>query len=88
LVAGVFSKTFDKWAVFAKVGFLNWDADATLVDSDGVFSLDDDGTDPMFGFGGEYRVNDRIAVRGEFEIFTEILEEDISLLSVGVVISP
>ena len=71
-----------------KVGILNWDADVTLVDSDGVFSGDDDGTDLMVGFGGEYRVNDRIVIRGEFEIFTEILEEDINLFSLGIVISP
>lgn len=66
-VAGVFGTTFNKGAVFAKIGFMMWDAEATLVDSDGVFSADDDGTDLMFGLGGEWHVNDRIAIRAEFE---------------------
>lgn len=87
-VAGVFGRTFDKGAVFVKIGYMMWDAELTLVDSGGPLSADDDGTDLMFGFGGEYRVNDRIAIRAEFETFTEILEEDISLLSLGIVIRP
>lgn len=79
---------FNKFSVFGQIGFHSWDADVKLTDSSGSFSGDDDGTDPLYGVGVAYHPNDRVTIRGALEVFTEILEEDIELLSISVLINP
>lgn len=86
-VAYVVGKAFGKWSLFGKFGLFKWDAELGIVDSGPAFSDDDDGTDAMYGAGGGYRVSDRVAVRAEWEVFTDVFDEDIRLLSLGVVIS-
>ena len=43
------------------------------------------GTDPMYGIGVEWRPTERIGVRLEYEVFTEVLDEDAAATSVGFV---
>ena len=74
----------NNFAFFGKAGLLSWDADVTLIDSSGTRDADDDGTDSMYGVGVAYRFRNRIAVRAEWERFTDIVDQDMDLLSVGV----
>ncbi len=85
--AYVVGKAFGKWGLFGKFGFFKWEAELDIVDSGPAVSVDDDDTDTMYGFVGVYRVSDRVAVRAEWEVFRDILDEDIRLLSLGVAIS-
>ncbi len=79
---------FNKFSIFGQIGFHRWDADFKVTIS-GVSGFDDDdGTDPLYGLGVAYHPNDRITIRGALEVFTEILEEDIDLLSISVLINP
>jgi OOP family OmpA-OmpF porin len=75
---------FKKWALFGKIGFHNWDAEVTVTNPPVVGgTADDDGTDPHYGLGFEFRPSERWGVRLEWEVFTEVLEEDIEALSVS-----
>jgi OOP family OmpA-OmpF porin len=75
---------FKKWALFGKIGFQNWDAEVTVTNGPVIGgSADDDGTDPHYGLGFEFRPSERWGLRLEWEVFTEVLEEDIEAISVG-----
>ncbi len=77
---------FKKWALFGKLGFHRWEADSSVTNTIiGAFSFDDDGTDPMYGIGVEWRPTERLGVRFEYEVFTEVLDEDDAATSVGFV---
>jgi len=56
----------ESFSVFGKIGLLSWDAEIKL---DGVTVDVDDGTDVVFGIGGDLSVSDRFAIRGEIEWF-------------------
>ena len=71
-------------ARFGKIGVLSWDADITIGDSGGVRDVNDDGTDLMYGVGFEYRFEVGLALRGEWERFTDVPDEDIDLVSAGI----
>jgi len=69
----------EQFGVFAKVGFIMWDAEGT-----GVLSgTDDDGTDLAYGFGAQYMFNEQIGILGEWERF-DFDGDDVDLLSAGV----
>ncbi len=72
-------KISEEAAVFAKLGILSWTAELT----DGFTTLEDTGSDLFFGFGFEYKVGDSASVVAEYEAY-EVLDGDVSLLSVGV----
>lgn len=85
-VAAVGVIPFKKWALFGKLGFHRWEADSSVTNTIiGAFSFDDDGTDPMYGIGVEWRPTERIGLRLEYEIFTEVLDEDAAVTSLGFV---
>lgn len=67
--------------VFGKAGVFKWTAD----NNDGERSS----TDLMYGLGADYKVNDNISVRGEWENFNNIETKsnetsDIQMISAGV----
>jgi len=66
--------------VFAKAGFIDWSADATV---NGTRVASDSGTDPAYGLGVRFSLFSA-EVRGEYEYF-DVDETDVSLVSVGVV---
>lgn len=74
---------FEKWALFGKIGFHRWDVEVTVANPPVFGSADDDGTDPHYGLGFEFRPSQRFGVRLEWEVFTEVSEEDVELLSVS-----
>jgi outer membrane immunogenic protein len=65
--------------VFAKAGFIDWSADASL---NGARVASDSGTDPAYGIGVRFSLFST-EVRGEYEYF-DLDGTDASLLSLGV----
>ncbi|MCK5726479.1 MAG: outer membrane beta-barrel protein [Thiotrichaceae bacterium] len=66
--------------IFGKAGVFNWTAD----NSAGERSS----TDIMYGLGADYKINDNISIRGEWENFNDIetrnnQTSDVQMLSVG-----
>lgn len=70
----------DKFSGYAKAGFHSWDAE---VSAPGIGRADDDGTDPTYGLGLQYRFNDTVALRGEYSRF-ELDDVDVDLAQVQV----
>lgn len=64
----------EKFSGYAKAGFQRWDLDKAIPGLTG--SLDDSGTDPVYGAGLQYRFNDTVALRAEY---TRSELEDIDL---------
>lgn len=83
----------EKFNLFAKLGFIVWDADfelrATLRDSGGIIIDEDsekgtdDGTDLSWGIGGGFNFTENFGVRLEYQSF-EIEDTDSALLSASV----
>lgn len=70
----------DKFSGYAKAGVHSWDADARAA---GIGSASDDGTDPTYGLGLQYRFTDTFALRGEYSRF-EMEDVDVDLAQVQV----
>ena len=70
----------DRFSAYAKAGFHRWDAEADLP---GVGRADDDGTDPTYGLGLQYRFTDTVALRGEYSRF-EMDDVDVDLAQLQV----
>jgi outer membrane immunogenic protein len=66
--------------VFAKVGVIAWDAEASI---DGVTDTDD-GTDPAYGIGAKIGLGS-LAFRLEYELFDIEDTEDVTMISAGIV---
>lgn len=83
--------------VYGKVGVYFWDLKATASASGSLTykgttyaanasaSATDDGSDPYWGFGLNYRLNDRFSVRGEFTRY-EVSDTDVDNLGVTLVV--
>lgn len=69
----------DQFGIFAKLGFIMWDAEG----SGALSGLDDDGTDFAYGFGAQYMINEQFGILGEWERF-DFDGDDVDLLSAGV----
>lgn len=67
-------------SLFGKLGAFMWDANVT---TSAGFTVGDDGTDIMLGFGGMWNITQRIGLRAEWERF-DVDSEDVDFLSVGV----
>lgn len=70
----------DRFSGYAKAGFHSWDAE---VRAPGVGRASDDGTDPTYGLGLQYRFTDNVALRGEYSRF-EMDDVDTDLAQVQV----
>ena len=64
----------DVFSLYAKAGAHRWDADTSL----SILGGDDTGTDPTYGIGGQYRFNDRFALRAEVSRF-ELEDTDVDV---------
>ncbi|MFQ6024733.1 MAG: porin family protein [Acidiferrobacterales bacterium] len=84
-----------RFELFAKAGFFVWEVrvetnEFDCSDFDGGFicfvdeDVVDDGTDPVYGFGVEYRFGERWGVRSEWERFEDVGESDIDSFSTSV----
>lgn len=86
----------ERFELFAKAGFFFWQV---LIETDDLDCSDfgsgficffeedeiDDGVDPAYGIGVQYRVRDRWNVRGELERFEDVGEGDVDLVSASIV---
>ena len=70
----------DRFSGYAKAGFHRWDADLDLPD---FGRADDDGTEPTYGLGLQYRFTDTVALRGEYSRF-EMDDVDVDLAQLQV----
>lgn len=75
---GLAGLSFGPFGVFAKMGTISWDSDASVGSSDS-------GTDPAYGIGVRFSVAS-FAVRAEYEVF-DLDEIDIDMVSVSAVIT-
>jgi OOP family OmpA-OmpF porin len=66
--------------VFGKLGLVKSDASVTVDGLGEVF--EEDGTDPAYGFGVQFRLLS-ISVRAEYEIFDVDNVDDLNLFSIG-----
>lgn len=65
--------------LFAKLGYIAWDVDASVLGE----RLSADGSDPGYGVGLSFGLGP-VSIRGEYEVY-DLDEADLSMLSVGVV---
>jgi opacity protein-like surface antigen len=66
--------------VFARAGFISWDADAKLPDFD--LKTSDDGMDFSYGAGAQFRVWS-LTLRAEYEVFDIADADKIDMISLG-----
>lgn len=86
----------ERFELFAKGGFFFWEV---RIETDDLECSDfgsgficffeedeiDDGVDPAYGIGAQYRFRERWKVRGELERFKDVAESDVDLVSVNIV---
>ena len=71
--------------LFAKVGVIAWNVDASISDGVDSFKLDDDGTDLAYGVGAAFDLQ-HFAIRAEIERFDISDIDDLYMFSVGATI--
>jgi hypothetical protein len=74
------------WNVWAKAGYMYWEADVVTIDSSGTVESDDDGTDTFYGLGAEVVLYKALRLRAEWERFTDVVRDDVDLTSLGLVL--
>jgi OOP family OmpA-OmpF porin len=67
----------ERFSGYAKAGYSDWSVDTSIP------GLDDDGNDPTYGLGVQYRFTDSVALRGEYNRF-EVEDSEIDLAQVQV----
>ena len=76
--------------LFAKVGAYFWDAEGRITLNSGMneaaFETDEDGTDLVYGAGAVYEFTEHVAVRAEWERYSDVGddENDVDFLSIGI----
>jgi OOP family OmpA-OmpF porin len=71
----------DKFSAYAKAGFSRWNLDTELPAL--TNTADDSGTDPTYGLGVQYKINDAVSLRGEYNRFeVEDIDLDVAQLQV------
>ncbi len=68
--------------IFAKVGFISWDASISGQVGGEAQSESEDGTDPAYGLGVQFRIKS-FAIRGEVEYFDIEGAEYVYMYSIG-----
>jgi len=71
----------DRFSGYARAGVQRWDLDRAVPGLTG--SNDDNGNDPVYGVGLQYRFNDHVALRGEYTRF-EIEDADLDMSQIQV----
>ena len=73
----------EQFSVFGKIGLFFWEAEANDTTGGRPFSATDDGADLSFGVGLGFNFTRNLGVRAEWEMFQNISDADVSLISVG-----
>lgn len=74
-------------SVFLRLGMFVWKGEEEIADSTGSITFDDDGNDPFYGLGGEFKINNQIGLRGEYTFYKYEIQGDdfdVSSLSLSV----
>jgi hypothetical protein len=69
-----------KICLFGKIGTFAWDIDAQIFGSSVATNNGDDRTT---GFGGEFRLNNKTAIRFEWETYEDVAGGDVDTFTVG-----
>lgn len=67
---------------FVRFGIQSWETKFKVSSTNYSGGLKFDGTDPFFGFGLDYKINDTMDVRAEYEVYKGD-GEDVGMLSAG-----
>ena len=73
----------EQFSIFGKLGLFFWEAEARDTTAGRPFSAYDDGADLSFGVGLGFNFTRNFGVRAEWELFDNISDADVSLISVG-----
>lgn len=77
----------EKFSLIGRVGIYSWDADGSGSAGAVTISADDDGTDMVYGIGGQYDFTDRLGLRIEWEHYDDVADDDLEMISASVVFS-
>lgn len=72
----------NRWEIFGKVGYINWDDTATLKSGGTTMKSDDDGTDFSWGAGVGFKIFGPLHVRAEYESFSTD-DVDFTMTTIG-----
>ncbi|HIE66305.1 MAG TPA: hypothetical protein EYQ01_10965 [Nitrospira sp.] len=78
-----------EFGIFGKLGLYRWDVEDTLTIGFSSATIEDSGTDIMFGIGAKYLFTERVEGRVEWENYKDVGDElttgqsDVNLISVG-----
>ena len=76
----------EKANLFFKAGYHSWETEFRVAAGTTSASITTDGTDIMYGLGGEYRLNDQFSFIGGYDNYT-LSDEEITYLYAGVKLS-
>jgi hypothetical protein len=85
-LVGLGGLNFGPFDIYAKVGWVSWDASLSIGGIDpgfGVGSLSEDGTDLMYGLGARFALG-KLHIRGEWEEFDIEDSDRVYMFSLGV----
>ena len=83
----------ERFGLFGKVGVFRWDLEVRADVFGQSAAVEDDGIGLTYGFGAKVKVTENVGIRVEWEQFPDVGnndttgEDDLSLLSAGVVLS-
>lgn len=82
----------EQFSLLGKLGLIRWDADAGVSAGGVSGSVSEDGTDFALALGAQYNISRSVGVRAEWDFYkdlgnNETGEDDVQLLSVGIVFS-
>lgn len=72
----------DSFNLFAKAGLFAWDGSASASGPGGSASLNGDGTDLSLGLGAEYKLNNSVSLKVEYERFDS--DDDVDTITGGI----
>jgi opacity protein-like surface antigen len=75
----------DRFALFGKLGFAQYDVEATARIGAASASADDSGSELAYGVGMSVSLTDRFSLRAEYEMF-DVEDGDFTILSAGAVL--
>ncbi|HUF22216.1 MAG TPA: outer membrane beta-barrel protein [Burkholderiales bacterium] len=82
----------EQFSLLGKLGLIRWDADASVSAGGVSGSVSEDGIDFALALGAQYNISRSLGVRAEWDFYkdlgnNETGEDDVHLLSVGIVFS-
>jgi OmpA-OmpF porin, OOP family len=70
----------NNFSIFGKLGFAMWETEVSVLG----LTLKEDGTDLTYGFGVQYDVNPRLAIRGQWQRY-DVDPDEADMFSIGLI---